>query len=123
MGTDMPNDEVAFLSEGQANGSLPPVGQDLHVQVAASDVCGRAHPRALVLCDGLRGLVVRRRLDALQEAERLGQKVVERLVRTHTNLILEGKIQLFEDEGGVPVLPWDLEMVPQEPEDSDDEEG
>lgn len=30
-------------------------------------------------------------------------------------------IQLFEDEGGVPVLPWDLELVPQEPEDSDDE--
>jgi hypothetical protein len=22
------------------------------------------------------------------------------------------KIQLFEEEGGVPVLPWNLEMVP-----------
>lgn len=58
-----------------------------------------------------------------KKRNRLGQKTVDMLVRTHTNLILEGNIQLFEDEGGVPLLPWDLEMVPQEPEDSDDSDG
>ena len=49
---------------------------------------------------------------------RLGQELVERLVRAHTNLNLEYRLQLYE----AGLLPWDIEMTVEEPL-SDDEDG
>ena len=48
---------------------------------------------------------------------RLGQHLVECLVRTHTNLQLEHRLELYE----TGQLPWDIEMVVEEPL-SDDED-
>ena len=48
----------------------------------------------------------------------LGPPNVERLVRTHTNLILEAVLQDWRPH----VLPWEHEMVFDEPEEEDDEE-
>ncbi len=41
---------------------------------------------------------------------RLGQDLVERLVRTHTNLQLEYRLELY-DTG---MIPWDIEMTVEE---------
>jgi hypothetical protein len=49
---------------------------------------------------------------------RLGQDLVERLVRTYTNLQLEHRLELYE----AGMLPWDIEMTVEEPL-SDDEDG
>ncbi len=49
---------------------------------------------------------------------RLGQKLVELLVHTHTNLKLEQRLEMYE----VGLLPWDIEMTVKEPV-SDDEDG
>ena len=43
------------------------------------------------------------------------QKNVERLVRAHTNLILEAVLEDWEAN----VLPWEVEMVVEEPERED----
>ena len=48
---------------------------------------------------------------------RIGQRLVERLVRTHTNLKLEQRLE--SDESGL--FPWDIEMTVEEPV-SDDED-
>ena len=53
-----------------------------------------------------------------KKRNRLGQTNVERLIRTHTNLILEG---LLEDWKSC-ILPWDIELVIDEP-DQDDGDG
>ena len=50
---------------------------------------------------------------------RLGQKNVERLVRVHTNLHLETVLEDWQDK----VLPWEVEMVMDEPEDEDPHGG
>jgi hypothetical protein len=51
---------------------------------------------------------------------RLGRDLVERLVRTHTNLQLEHRLELYE----AGILPWDLEMTVEEPlSDDEDEDG
>jgi hypothetical protein len=51
---------------------------------------------------------------------RLGQTFVERLVRTHTNLKLEQRLELYE----TGMLPWDLEMTAEESfSDDKDEDG
>ena len=47
---------------------------------------------------------------------RLGQKLVERLVRTHTNLKLEQRLEMYE----AGLLPWDIEMTVEEPVSDDD---
>ena len=49
---------------------------------------------------------------------RLGQDLVECLVRTHTNLKLEHRLEMYE----TGLLPWDIEMTVEEPL-SDDEDG
>jgi hypothetical protein len=49
---------------------------------------------------------------------RLGQKLVECLVRTHTNLKLEQRLELYE----AGLLPWDIEMTVEHPV-SDDDDG
>jgi hypothetical protein len=49
---------------------------------------------------------------------RLGQKLVERLVCTHTNLKLEQRLEMYE----AGLLPWDIEMTVEEPV-SDDDDG
>ena len=46
----------------------------------------------------------------------MGQRTVERLVRCHTNLLLEARLEDYDSM----ILPWELEMVPDEPEDEDD---
>jgi len=51
-----------------------------------------------------------------KKRNRLGQKTVERLVRTHTNLILQDVLQDWQ----ATVLPWEIEMVPDEPDDDED---
>ena len=59
---------------------------------------------------------------------RLGQHVVQTLVRSHTNLVLQRQIARALDD----VLDWDIELVfpeptsndqPSDDEGSDDEEG
>ena len=49
---------------------------------------------------------------------RIGQELVNRLVRAHTNLKLEQRLQFYE----TGLLPWDIEMTVEEPL-SDDEDG
>jgi hypothetical protein len=49
---------------------------------------------------------------------RLGQELVQRLVRTHANLKLDQRLELYE----AGMLPWDIEMTVEEPL-SDDEDG
>ncbi len=49
---------------------------------------------------------------------RLGQELVERLVRTHVNLKLEQSLEVYESG----MLPWDIEMTVEESL-SDDEDG
>ena len=49
---------------------------------------------------------------------RLGQALVEQLVRAHTNLKLEQRLELYE----AGLFPWDIEMVVEDPL-SDDEDG
>ena len=50
----------------------------------------------------------------------LGQQFVECLVHTHTNLQLEHRLELYE----TGQLPWDIEMVVEEPlSDDEDEDG
>jgi len=51
-----------------------------------------------------------------KKRNRLGQTTVERLVRCHTNLVLEDLLKDWESH----VLPWELEMVVEEPEDEND---
>lgn len=48
-----------------------------------------------------------------KKRNRLGQTTVERLVRCHTNLLLQDMVADWE----CLVLPWDVEMVPEEPEE------
>jgi hypothetical protein len=50
-----------------------------------------------------------------KKQNRLGQKTVERLVRAHTNLLLEDVLENWESH----VLPWKIEMVLEEPEDEE----
>jgi hypothetical protein len=51
---------------------------------------------------------------------RLGQDLVECHVRTHTNLQLEHRLELYEAD----MLPWDLEMTVEESlSDDEDEDG
>ena len=49
---------------------------------------------------------------------RVGHQLVECLVRTHTNLQFEHRLEMYE----TGQLSWDIEMVVQEPL-SDDEDG
>ncbi len=48
---------------------------------------------------------------------RLGQKLVARLVRTHTNLKLEQRLEMYESG----LFPWDIEMTVEEVVSDDDE--
>ena len=48
-----------------------------------------------------------------KKRNRLGASTVERLVRCHTNLVLEDLLKDWESH----VLPWDLEMIVEEPDD------
>lgn len=121
MGTDLLNEEVAFSPKAQKMASYRWAKTYLakwpHLMYVAV--------RVLALSCSATGCEDSWSVEGWihnKKRNRLGQKMVERLVRTHTNLILEGKIELFEDECGVPVLPWDLEMVPLEQEDSDSDE-
>lgn len=47
-----------------------------------------------------------------KKRNRLGQTNVERLVRTHTNLILEAVLEDWRPH----VLPWEIEVIIEEPE-------
>jgi hypothetical protein len=61
-------------------------------------------------------------LDELYSDElyRFGQDLVERLVRTHTNLQFDHRLELYE----TGMLPWDLEMTVEESlSDDEDEDG
>ena len=52
-----------------------------------------------------------------KKRNRLGQQLVERLARTHANMILEENLE----EWRAVVLPWEEEMEVGEPDDSDTE--
>jgi hypothetical protein len=56
-----------------------------------------------------------------KKRNRLGQTFVERLLRAHTNLLLDSKLE--EWQLATAVLPWELEMSVDDPEDSDDSES
>jgi hypothetical protein len=49
---------------------------------------------------------------------RFDQKLVEKLVRSHTNLVLRESL----DDTIRPLLPWDIEFVIDEPVDEYEEE-
>ncbi len=49
---------------------------------------------------------------------KLGQDLVEHIVRSHTNLKLEQRLDLY-DPGQ---LPWDIEMVVEDPLSDDGDE-
>jgi hypothetical protein len=49
---------------------------------------------------------------------RIGQKLVECLVCTHSNLKLEQRLEMYE----TGLFPWDIEMTVEEPV-SDDDDG
>jgi hypothetical protein len=53
-----------------------------------------------------------------QRRNRLDQKLVEKLVRTHTNLVLRESL----DDVLRDLLPWDIEFVIDEPVDQKEEE-
>jgi hypothetical protein len=46
----------------------------------------------------------------LNRRNRIGQKLVERLVCTHTNLKLEQRLEMYE----AGLFPWDIEMTVEE---------
>ena len=53
-----------------------------------------------------------------QRRNRLDQKLVEKLVRAHTNLVLRESL----DDALRHLLPWDIELVIDEPVDEQEEE-
>ena len=53
-----------------------------------------------------------------QRRNRLDQKLVEKLVRTHTNLVLRESL----DDTLRHLLPWDIDLVIDEPVDEQEEE-
>ena len=53
-----------------------------------------------------------------QRRNRLDQKLVEKLVRAHTNLVLRESL----DDALRDLLPWDIELVIDEPVDEKEEE-
>ena len=53
-----------------------------------------------------------------QRRNRLDQKLVEKLVRAHTNLVLRESL----DDTLRHLLPWDIELVIDEPVDEQEEE-
>jgi hypothetical protein len=46
------------------------------------------------------------------------QKLVEKLVRTHTNLVVRESL----DDTLHPLLPWDIDLIIDEPVDESEEE-
>ena len=53
-----------------------------------------------------------------QRRNRLDQKLVEKLVRAHTNLVLRESL----DDTLHDLLPWDIDLVIDEPVDEQEEE-
>ncbi len=53
-----------------------------------------------------------------QRRNRLDQKLVEKLVRAHTNLVLRESL----DDTLRDLLPWDMDLVIDEPVDEKEEE-
>ena len=53
-----------------------------------------------------------------QRRNRLDQKLVEKIVRSHTNLVLRESL----DDALRHLLPWDIEVVIDEPVDEQEEE-
>jgi len=53
-----------------------------------------------------------------QRRNRVDQKLVEKLVRAHTNLVLRESL----DDTLRHLLPWDIELVIDEPVDEQEEE-
>ena len=53
-----------------------------------------------------------------QRRNRIDQKLVEKLVRAHTNLVLRESL----DDTLRNLLPWDIELVIDEPVDEHEEE-
>jgi hypothetical protein len=51
-----------------------------------------------------------------RQRNKLGAKMVERLVRAHTNLVLREALNLAME----CLLPWDIELVIKEPEQESD---
>ena len=54
-----------------------------------------------------------------KKPKRLGQKLVERMVRSHTNLLLEARY----DDWHTKVLPWDIEVIIEDPSDEEEAES
>ncbi len=63
-------------------------------------------------------LLVYRGMDSLEKRNKLHQKLVEKLVRTHTNLVLRESL----DDVLHFLLPWDIEFLIDEPVDEPEEE-
>ena len=57
--------------------------------------------------------MVHRRLGPLEEKESTWAKNVERLVRAHTNMLLDRSLNSFVATS----LPWEMEMIVDEPDE------
>ncbi len=66
---------------------------------------------------GMRAHLVDRGLYPLKQ-EKQAQKFAERLVRTHTNLKLEQRLEMYE----IGLVPWDIEMTVEETVSDDDDD-
>ena len=72
---------------------------------------------ASLFCIGIRSWSIEGWIHS-NRRNRIGQNLVECLVRTHTNLKLEQRLEMYE----AGLLPWDIEMMVEEPV-SDDDDG
>ena len=73
---------------------------------------------AQCLCSSTAGLSTDGFTLNLLRRNRLDQKLVEKLVRTHTNLVLRESL----DDALRDLLPWDIQLVIDEPVDEQEEE-
>ncbi len=60
--------------------------------------------------------LVDRGLDPLKQEKQARSEFVESLVRTHTNLMLEQRLEMYE----TGLFPWDIEMTVEESVSDDD---
>ena len=51
-----------------------------------------------------------------KKRNRLGRTFVERLVRAHTNLLMEGELEDWR----MLVRPWEMDMIIEDPEDGEE---
>ena len=94
-----------WLSPPRAAGATTTAIRTLALRCSASDSdCGRSW--------SIEGWI------QSKKRNRLGQRIVERLVRLHTNIALQRVLTDWREE----TLPWEVEMMIKDPASSDESE-